>query len=183
MGLMYLPTEISNPATGERIVFDEDASTDERLVWDEWRPANHEPPPTHVHPATEERFVVREGTLVVQLNGVDNRLDDGEDITVPPQTPHRSYTEDDPARFRREVAPPGQWREFLTDRFAYYHTGENVSVIGELLQTALWLRVYPDVVVPQRPPRAVQRLLFPVLATVARATGRTAHHPYPRDSG
>lgn len=52
---MHLPTEISNPETGERIVFDEDASDDERLVWDEWRLANHEPPPAHFHPATKER--------------------------------------------------------------------------------------------------------------------------------
>lgn len=179
---MHLPTEIGNPETGERIVFDESVSNDERLVWDEWRPAHHEPPPAHYHPTTEERFVVREGSLVVQLDGVDNRLDDGEDITVPPQAPHLSYTEDDPARYRREVAPPGQWREFLTERFAYGHAVGDLSGLGGILQTALWLRVYPDVVVPERPPRPVQNVLFPVLAGIARATGRTAHHPYPPNS-
>lgn len=179
---MHLPTEISNPETGEQIVFDEDASNDKRLVWDEWRPANHEPPLTHFHPTTEERFVVREGTLVVQIDGVDNRLGDGEDITIPPQTPHLSYTEDAPARFRREVAPPGQWRDFLTERFAYGYAVGDLSGLGGLLQTALWLRAYPNVIVLERPPRPVQRLLFPVLVGIARATGRTSHHPYPRET-
>jgi hypothetical protein len=177
---MHLPTEISDPVSGERIVFDEDGSGDERLVWDEWRPAHSEPPPAHYHPTTEERFVVREGTLVVEVDGSENRLTDGEDLTIPPQTPHVSYTEADAARFRREVAPPGQWREFLTERFAYVHANGDLSGVGELLQTALWLRAYPDVVVPERPPRPVQKVLFPVFAGVARVTGRTSHHPYPR---
>jgi hypothetical protein len=49
---MYLPTEITNPVTGEQIVFDEATSTDERLIWDERRPANIDPPPVHYHPDT-----------------------------------------------------------------------------------------------------------------------------------
>jgi hypothetical protein len=179
---MHLPTEISDPVSGERIVFDEEASGDERLVWDEWRPAHSEPPPAHYHPTTEERFVVREGTLVVEVDGSENRLTDGEDLTIPPQTSHVSYTEADAARFRREVAPPGQWREFLTERFAYAHTVGERSGVGGLLQAALWLRAYPDVLVLERPPQPVQNVLFPVLVVIAQATGRTAHHPYPRDS-
>lgn len=178
---MYLPTEISNPETGERIMFDEDTSSTERLVWEEWRPANHEPPPVHYHPTTEERFVVREGTLVIRIDGDDNRLDVGEEITIPPRVPHVSYTEETPARFRREVAPPGQWREFLTERFAYVHAVGNPSGVGGLCQTALWLRSYSDVIVLERPPRSVQRLLFAVLAGVARATGLVSQYAYPRD--
>mgnify|MGYP000728165201 FL=1 len=105
---MHLPTEISDPETGEWIEFDEAASGSERLVWDQWRPANHDPPPSHYHPTTEERFAVREGTLVVRVDGVENRLGPGDEITVPPGTSHTSYTRDDPARFGREVVPPGQ---------------------------------------------------------------------------
>lgn len=180
---MHLPTKISNPETGERIVFDGDASGDERLVWDEWRPANHDPPPAHYHPTTEERFVVREGRLVVQIDGVDNRLDAGEEIVVPAKTLHLSYTEEQPARFRREVNPPGQWRELLTERFAYAHATGEPSGVGRLLQTALLLRAYPDVIVFERPPPPVQRVLFSVLAAVARATGRKPHYSYPRNDG
>jgi mannose-6-phosphate isomerase-like protein (cupin superfamily) len=179
---MYLPTEIHDPETGERITFDEDASDDDRLVWEEWRPANHEPPPTHYHPDTEERFVVREGTLAVQVDGDEVHLDAGEEVTVPPGTPHVSYTGAEPARFERRVAPPGRWRELLTERFAYAHAGGDRSGVGGLLQSALWLRTYPDLVVLERPPRPVQRVVFRVLAGVARATGRTTHHPYPRDA-
>jgi len=177
---MYLPTVISDPGTGERIEFDEAASDAERLVWEQWRPANHDPPPAHFHPDTEEHFAVREGTLVVQLDGELTRLDAGEELTVPPGRSHTSYTSDEPARFRREVAPPGQWREFQTERFAYAHAVGPLSGVGGLLQTALWLRTYPGVLVLERPPRLLQRVLFPVLAALARATGRTASHQYPR---
>lgn len=179
---MHLPTKISNPGTGERIVFDEDASNGERLVWNEWRPADIEPPPAHYHPATEERFVVHEGHLVVQINGIDNRIDAGEEIVVPAGEPHVSYTEAESTYFRREVAPPGRWREAMTARFAAVHTHGDHSGFSNLLQTVLLLREYPDVVVPARPPRSVQRVLFPVLAAVARVTGRTAHYPYPQEN-
>lgn len=178
---MHRPTEISNPVTDEQIVFDESASGPERLVWNESRPANLEPPPVHYHPETEERFDVREGTLVVEVNGVEYRVGANEEIVVPPQTAHVSYTESEAARFRREVAPPGQWREALTDRFAAAHAAGDRSAITEQLQMILLVQAYPDVVVPARPPRAVQRGLFPVLAAIARVIGLQSHYPYPRD--
>jgi mannose-6-phosphate isomerase-like protein (cupin superfamily) len=66
---MYHPTEIRNPVTGERIVFDETVSDDERLVWNEVKPAHIEPPPVHYHPDTEEHFEVNEGQLLVEIEG------------------------------------------------------------------------------------------------------------------
>ena len=178
---MRSPTEIVHPATGERITFDEEASDDGRPVREEWRPANRDPPPHH-HPDAEERFVVREGTLAVRVEGDEVRLGADGAVTLPPRTPHVSYTGGEPARFGREVAPPGRWRELLTERVASAHAGGDLGAVGGLPRTALRLRTCPGVVVPERPPRPVQRVLFPVLAGVARATGRTAHHPYPRDA-
>lgn len=180
---MYLPTVIVDPVTGERIVFDEDASSEERLVWDESKPANVDPPPAHYHPETEERFVVREGHLVVRVDGDEHRIEADEELVVPARTPHCSYTEGDAARFRREVVPPGRWREFLTTRFACSHAVGELSGSRSLLQSVLLLRAYPDVVVPQRPPRTVQRVLFPALAVIARALGVELCHSYPRDGG
>lgn len=177
---MHLPKEIDNPETGEQIVFDESASTPEKLVWNEFRPANMEPPPAHYHPSTEERFAVREGQLRVEIDGTEHQVEAGEEIVVPSKTPHVSYTEAESARFRREVAPPGRWREAVTDRFAAVHALGEPSGVGGLLQTALLLRAYPDLIVPERPPRPIQRVLFPVLAAIARAIGRKSHHPYPR---
>jgi hypothetical protein len=177
---MDLPTEIVNPETGERIVFDESASNNERLVWDEVRPGNIEPPPVHYHPHTEERFEVTEGLLVVKIDGDVRRIEVDEEIVVPPWTPHVSYTEAESARFRRTVSPPGQWREFLTARFAAVHEIGELSGVTGLLQTVLLIRAYPDVVVPEQPPRAVQRVLFPVLAVVAQSFGLKPYHQYPR---
>ena len=66
---MYHPTEIRNPVTGERIVFDETVSDDGRLAWNEVKPAHIEPPPVHYHPDTEEHFEVNEGQLLVEIKG------------------------------------------------------------------------------------------------------------------
>lgn len=177
---MRLPTEITNPVTGERIAFDESVSDAETLVWDEFRPPDVDPPPAHYHPETEERFYVREGRLVVEIAGEDHRVEAEEWIVVPPRTPHVSYTETEPVRFRREVAPRGRWREALTDRFAAAHTVGEVSGITGLLQSILLVQAYPKVVVPDRPPRPVQRALFPLLAGVGRVIGLKSHYPYPR---
>lgn len=177
---MFLPTEIVNPVTGEQIEFDETASTEMRLVWDEVRPANIEPPPVHYHPDTEERFEVREGLLVVEVDREEYQLEAGEEIVIPPTTPHVSYTAGESARFRREVTPPGQWREALTARFAAIHEIGELSGVTGLLQTVLLVRAYPDVVIPAQPPRPIQRVLFPVLAGVARLFGLKPHYQYPR---
>lgn len=178
---MSLPTEIVNPETGEQIVFDETASTDGRLVWDEVRPAQIEPPPVHYHPNTEERFEVSEGLLVVEVDGEKRHLEAGEEIVIPPATPHVSYTEAESARFRREVTPPGQWREALTARFAAAHAVGELSGVTGLLQTVLLVRAYPSVVIPEQPPRVIQRVLFPALAVVARILGLKPHYQYPRN--
>lgn len=178
---MNLPTELTNPVTGERIVFDESASTTERLVWDEVRPANIEPPPVHYHPDTEERFEVHEGLLVVEVDGQTHQLGPGEEIVIPPSTPHVSYTKAKSARFSREVTPPGQWRELLTARFAAVHAVGEPSGITGLLQTVLLVRAYPDVVIPEQPPRPVQRVLFPLLAVAARLFGLKTDYQYPEN--
>lgn len=178
---MHLPTEIINPVTSEQIKFDEAASTDERLVWDEVRPANIGPPPVHYHPNTEERFAVREGLLVVEIDGEEHRLEASEEAVIPPATPHVSYTMGESARFRREVTPPGQWREALTARFAAVHAVGELSGVTGLLQTVLLVRAYPDVVRPEQPPRAIQRVLFPVFAVVARLFGLKPHYQYPQN--
>jgi len=178
---MHYPTEIRNPVTDEQIVFDEAVSDDERLVWNEVRPARVEPPPVHYHPDTEERFEVSEGKLVVEIEEEKHRVGAGEVIVIPPSTPHVTYTEAEPARFRREVTPPGQWREVLIARFAAVHAVGELSGVTSLLQTVLLVRAYPDVVVPAQPPRTVQRVLFPVLAVVARAFGMKPHYQYPRN--
>lgn len=92
-----------------------------------------------------------------------------------------SYTESETARFRREVMPPGHWREALTPRFAAVHEVGELSGVTGLLQTVLLAQTYPDVVVPAQPPRTLQRVLFPVLAAIGRAAGLKSPHPYPHD--
>jgi hypothetical protein len=177
---MYLPAEIENPVTGEQIKFDESASNDERLIWDEWRPTNLDPPPVHYHPTTEERFEVRAGRLIVDRDGETHTVGVGKEVVSPPGTPHVSYTESESARFRREARPPGRWREALTARFAAVHANGELSGAISLLQTVLLAQAYPGVVIPAQPPRAVQRVLFPVFATIGRAAGLKAHYRYPR---
>lgn len=163
-------------------MFDEASSDEEKLVWEEWRPANVEPPPAHYHPATDERFVGLDGRLIVEIEGEETQLEADTEIVVPSETPHRSFTRAESAQFKREVTPPGRWGDALTARFAAAHAIEEVSTPRKFLQTVLLLRAYPDVVVPARPARPVQRVVFPVLGAVARAIGLKATYPYPRNA-
>ncbi|MFC4360640.1 ester cyclase [Halobium salinum] len=179
---MHLPARIRNPVTGERIKFDESTSSTEKLVWNEFRPPNIEPPPAHYHPTSEERFKVRKGYLVVETDGTEHQVEADETFVVPPETPHVSYTESKPVHFRREVTPPERWREALTDRFAASHAVGGLSGVTRRFQMILLLQAYPDVIVPARPPRPVQRVLVPVLASIARAIGLKSHYPYPHEA-
>lgn len=175
---MYLPTEIENPVSGGRVVFDEEASTEDVLVMESWEEPHNSPPPLHHHPTSEEVFTVHEGHVVLVRDGVTHRVGPSERMTVGPGVVHRFWTEDEPAHFTAEVRPPGRWREFMTDFFALSHDSD-LDGVGGFLQIVLFAEAYRDVVVLAAPPRPVQRVLFPVLAAVARATGRRATYPYP----
>ncbi|HWI71142.1 MAG TPA: cupin domain-containing protein [Baekduia sp.] len=56
-----------------------------------WEGGHGKPPPPHLHPSQDERFVVHEGELTVEIGGETRTLRGGDTLEVPRGTPHRMW--------------------------------------------------------------------------------------------
>lgn len=84
------------------------ASTEGRMsVMECELPAEAAGPPLHVHPQTDETFLVHEGTLLLHVAGVTHRLRGGDSAFVPRGTPHTFASADEPVRFGCVLTPGG----------------------------------------------------------------------------
>ncbi len=87
---------IQNPLSGERITFPEQQSTKNGdLLRFEWsvRPQGPLPDgvkkyPGHAHPFSEERIRIVSGKLWLRSGRVENVVLEGQEVVVPPRTPH-----------------------------------------------------------------------------------------------
>jgi len=91
-----------------RLVIDA-AATDQQLSALECAvPAGSSGPPLHVHPGTDELFLVQEGTLLLHAEGVTPHLGPGDAAFVPRGTPHTfASTPADAVRFLTLHTPGG----------------------------------------------------------------------------
>lgn len=134
--------------------------------------------PEHFHPAYEERWETLEGTVQVKLAGVwrDLRPEHGP-ILVERNVRHElANTSGHPARLRTEVIPGGRLEEFLTETTRAAREGlYNERNLPTSLRGALWVAEvadrFRDETVMCSPPPALQRLVIPPLAWVARRRG------------
>jgi mannose-6-phosphate isomerase-like protein (cupin superfamily) len=53
--------------------------------------AGAKPPPPHLHPSQDERFVIHEGELTVEVDGATRTVRAGETLEIPRGTPHRMW--------------------------------------------------------------------------------------------
>jgi len=84
------------------------ASTDGRVsVMECELPAEAAGPPLHVHPHTDETFLVRQGTLLLHVDGEIHRLRAGDTAFVPRGTPPTFASADEPVRFGCVLTPGG----------------------------------------------------------------------------
>lgn len=129
----------------------------------------------HVHPGAEERFEVLSGRLRVEVDGRERLLGPGEETAVPPGAPHRFFNGHEADTECVVSFRPGQrhLRFFLNVAFAAAHRPGWWHADGRarLLPMALLLHSYPDEFRLAGPPAAAQRVLFAVLAPVARWRG------------
>ena len=86
--MAYSGKVIESPDT--RLVFKETAkdTNGELLRFEQFVQKDHAPVPAHVHGRQEERFVVLSGRMGVRAGEKEIVLGPGEEIVVPPGTPH-----------------------------------------------------------------------------------------------
>jgi mannose-6-phosphate isomerase-like protein (cupin superfamily) len=180
---------IWNPLTGEKALLVESAGESDgaRIVVDfAVEKGGFVPGGEHVHDHCAEHFDVQHGSISFLIDGAERKLVAGEEATVEPGTWHRWWNPgSDEVRIRVRVEPAMRFEEAILIAWGLCtdgHTnaeGRPSPLLGSLLATR-----YRAELRYCQPPDAVQRLLFPPLAALARRRGleRTIDHYLDLDS-
>jgi mannose-6-phosphate isomerase-like protein (cupin superfamily) len=165
-----------NPLTGEKALIVESAeeSGGARIVSDfAVEAGGFVPGGEHVHDHCAEHFEVRAGRITFVLEGEERTLTAGEQVTVVPGTWHRWWNAGEgDVQVRVRVEPALRFEEAILVFWglcADGHTnaeGRPSPLLGALVATR-----YRREIRYRQPPDAVQRLLFPALAALARRRG------------
>ena len=170
--------EIENPRTGQRMVFlVTGAETGGELLRIEcFNPPTGADEPTHVHPRQESRAEVLSGVLRFRVGSESCDVGPGETRTIAPGVPHGFGNHGtEPAHWIQEFRPALRSAEFFESLFALGARGAlDDHGMPSLLQLSVSVPAYADEIRVTRPPWAVQRALFALLAPVARRRGLRA---------
>ena len=133
----------------------------------------------HRHPATVERFTVLEGELTVKLDGEIGILPAGETAVVEPDVWHDWWNAGNrDALVRVEVTPGERFALMIETLFGLARLGHtNRKGLPDPFQLAVFAREFSDVIVLRKPPRAVQRATFGMIAPIAHRRGYRATYP------
>ncbi len=162
---------IVNPRTGQEMTFVE--LTAELLRIESVNPSTSVREPLHVHPHQESGAEVSAGTLIFEVDGHESRLQAGDSIRVPANTPHRFWAEgDEPARSVQFFAPALDSAAFCETFFALAEQDKlDRKGMPSTLQLAVTVREFGEEIRPVTPPWWVLRTLSTVLGPVARWRG------------
>jgi quercetin dioxygenase-like cupin family protein len=178
---------IDNPVTGERLTFVKTAADTggERLLIDVSMRRSGRIAAAHVHPRQEERFTVLEGTVRIVIAGCARTAGAGEQIVVPPGTPHDWWNDGaGVARVRVELCPALATERMFETVFGLARDGKvNRRGMPKLLHSLVLLadlgESCPSL---PNPPDRVQRLAARALAPVGRLAGyRAVYRRYSPD--
>jgi quercetin dioxygenase-like cupin family protein len=134
----------------------------------------------HVHPTIEERFEVLAGRLSFLAGRKWQEAGAGETVVVPAGTRHAYRNEADAeAHIVCHARPPSTLQAFLEETVALSQAGKITRAglpkgFGALLEAAALAERHRDMVTllfPPLPPPAIQRLVMPRLAQMARKRG------------
>ena len=172
---------VENPVTGERVVVHvgTENSAGELLMVDAYVRPGGAVTGEHVHPAIEDYFTVVRGRVGFRLDGRATIARLGQRLHVPAGTAHDRWNAGEgEALITVEIRPGGRFEEMIANLFGLAQDGKtNASGMPNLLQAALFAREFEDVLYITKPPRAVQKVLFTVLAPIARLLGYKGSYP------
>jgi quercetin dioxygenase-like cupin family protein len=133
----------------------------------------------HMHPGLVERFRVEDGELTLLLDGRKSVLGVGEEAEIQPGVWHDFWNEADRTAIVRVEVTPGERFAHLLETLFGLARERHVDNRGmpRPLQLALLATEFSDVIVFRKPPIAVQRSLFGILAPLARRRGYRGTYP------
>lgn len=170
-----------NRIQGDRFVVREggEDTGGERLVGDLYIRPGGAIAGKHVHSYITERFEVVAGTVGFHVNGRDELARVGEQVEVPPGAVHAWWNAgEDEAHVLVDIRPAERFELMVQNLYGLANDGKsNAKGVPRLLPLALFAREFRREGEFIRPPRLVQRLVFAVLAPLARARGYRAVNP------
>ncbi len=172
--------EVVNPITGQRLVFVRTAAetNGELLEMESFYKPGGWPPVFHYHPVQRERFEVLAGTLTVQLQDKQQRLGPGDVLHIEPGMVHEMWNHGEEwAHVNWQVRPALNTEQFFETAFGLAANGRvNAKGIPNVLQVAVMAQAYDTEFRLATPPRVVQKIVFGVLAPLARLLGYRASY-------
>lgn len=178
--------EISNPRTGQRMIFLETGEDSDGglLRIDTFNPPPHgQPEPEHIHPFQESGADVISGSLRFRVGGEERSVKAGESIVNSADTPHQFWNDGaEEAHAVQWFRPALKIDRFFESFFGLAQDGKlNEKGLPPLLQLAVMVPYFGDEIRLTSPPWPVQRALFGMLAPVGKLLGYREQYPYPHD--
>ena len=172
---------MENPITGERAVarVGTEESGGELLEVDLYVRPGGAVVGEHVHPVIEEAFTVVSGRVGFRIAGHESIAELNERLVVLPGVAHDWWNAgEEEAHVIVEIRPGLRFEEMAKNLHGLAQDGKtNAKGMPNLLQGAILVREFEDVMYFTKPPRVVQRLLFGPLAVSARALGYKGRYP------
>jgi quercetin dioxygenase-like cupin family protein len=167
---MSVSDEIVNPRTGQRMRF---LPGDGTMLQIETVNPPGPPEPEHVHPFQESSAQVLSGVLHFSIKGEERVVRAGETVVIPANVPHYFWNEGpEPSHALQEFRPASRTETFFRHYFALARDGKlDAQGMPSLLQMAVMVPEFADVMRPTRPPWPLLRLLAAALGPIARARG------------
>lgn len=171
-----------NPVTGERVIVrvGTEESTNGWIVNDLYVRPGGAVTGEHVHPTIIERFTVQRGQVGFRIDGRESSAELGQPLTVPAGVPHDWWNAgDEEALVLVEIHDPaGRFGQMTIDLYGLAQDGKtNAKGMPNLFQTALFSLEYEDVLYFTKPPHWVQKILFTLIAPLARLLGYRGAYP------
>lgn len=171
-----------NPVTGEHgyIRVGTDETSGEYMMADLRVRPNGAVVGEHLHPNLDERFTVLSGKIGYKLAGREGIAQAGDVIDLPRGKVHDWWNSgDEEARVIVEIKPAARFEQMATTLFGLAQEGKtNSQGMPNMLQMALIGKEFEDTVQFTNPPIAVQKVLFGILAPIARLFGYQAIYPH-----
>lgn len=172
---------IINPVTGERGVVrvGSDETGGREVITDLYVQPGGAVVGEHIHSVIEERFTVVSGRVGFRVAGREAIATPGEQLIVPPGVAHDWWNAgEEEAHVIVEIRPAERFEAMIANLFGLAQDGKtDAKGLPNPLQLAVFAQEFEDVVVFTKPPRWVQKILFGVLAPIARLLGYKGNDP------
>jgi mannose-6-phosphate isomerase-like protein (cupin superfamily) len=113
-------TELVNPKAGTKTVFTATAESTggDHVEIEATYPPNSRKPPLHLHPSQTENFRVLSGTMHGICGDEEFTIKEGDELVVPPGTPHQMWAGDEGAVMRWRTSPALRTGQMFCDLWA-----------------------------------------------------------------